>query len=99
MQDTVRYQYLLGLQSLSPWAVWTRTSRGQRVDVCAEHPEDASWGGRPARRHRLSATTPRSGRGGIWTVVSSTRPCMRKFPAWPAHWWHAQISLPRQIPA
>jgi transposase len=43
MQDTTLYQYLLGLQS--PWAV-SRVNldvNGQRVDVWAEHPEDASW--------------------------------------------------------
>ena len=43
MQDTARYQYLLGLQS--PWAVSrvTLDIKGQRVDVWAEHPEDAAW--------------------------------------------------------
>jgi transposase len=43
MQDTALYQYLLGLQS--PWTV-SRVNldvTGQRVDVWAEHPEDASW--------------------------------------------------------
>jgi transposase len=43
MQDTALYQYLLGLQS--PWTV-SRVNldvNGQRVDVWAEHPEDASW--------------------------------------------------------
>lgn len=43
MQDTARYQYLLGLQS--PWTV-SRVNldvNGQRVDVWAEHPEDVSW--------------------------------------------------------
>ncbi|HNP84320.1 MAG TPA: ISL3 family transposase [Nitrospira sp.] len=43
MQDTALYQYLLGLQS--PWTV-SRVNldvNGQRVDVWAEHPEDAAW--------------------------------------------------------
>ena len=43
MQDTALYQYLLGLQS--PWTV-SRVNldvSGQRVDVWAEHPEDAAW--------------------------------------------------------
>jgi len=43
MQDTSLYQYLLGLQS--PWTV-SRVNldvKGQRVDVWAEHPEDAVW--------------------------------------------------------
>ena len=43
MQDTALYQYLLGLQS--PWTV-SRVSldiNGQRVDVWAEHQEDAAW--------------------------------------------------------
>jgi transposase len=43
MQDTALYQYLLGLQS--PWTV-SRVNldvKGQRVDVWAEHPEDATW--------------------------------------------------------
>lgn len=43
MQDTALYQYLLGLQS--PWTV-SRVSldvAGQRVDVWAEHSEDAAW--------------------------------------------------------
>jgi transposase len=43
MHDTALYQYLLGLQS--PWTV-SRVNlnvQGQRVDVWAEHPEDASW--------------------------------------------------------
>ena len=43
MQDTALYQYLLGLQS--PWTV-SRVSLdidGQRVDVWAEHQEDAAW--------------------------------------------------------
>lgn len=44
MQDTALYQYLLGLKS--PWTV-SRVNldvKGQRVDVWAEHPEDATWG-------------------------------------------------------
>mgnify|MGYP001593934189 FL=1 len=43
MQDTALYQYLLGLKS--PWTV-SRVGldvNGQRVDVWAEHPEDAAW--------------------------------------------------------
>ncbi|OYT18079.1 MAG: hypothetical protein CCU26_18890 [Nitrospira sp. UW-LDO-01] len=43
MQDTALYQYLLGLES--PWTV-SRVNlevAGQRVDVWAEHPEDATW--------------------------------------------------------
>lgn len=43
MHDTALYQYLLGLQS--PWTV-SRVNldiNGQRVDVWAEHPEDAAW--------------------------------------------------------
>lgn len=43
MQDTALYQYLLGLKS--PWTV-SRVNlevTGQRVDVWASHPEDASW--------------------------------------------------------
>lgn len=43
MHDTALYQYLLGLQS--PWTV-SRVNldvNGQRVDVWAEHPEDATW--------------------------------------------------------
>ena len=43
MQDTALYQYLLGLQS--PWTV-SRVNldvNGQRVDVWAEHPENAAW--------------------------------------------------------
>ena len=43
MQDTALYQYLLGLQS--PWTV-SRVNldvTGQRVDVWAEHQEDAAW--------------------------------------------------------
>ena len=43
MQDTALYEYLLGLKS--PWTV-SRVNldvKGQRVDVWAEHPEDASW--------------------------------------------------------
>jgi transposase len=43
MQDTALYQYLLGLKS--PWTV-SRVNldvEGQRVDVWAEHPEDAAW--------------------------------------------------------
>jgi len=43
MHDTALYQYLLGLQS--PWTV-SRVNldvSGQRVDVWAEHPEDAAW--------------------------------------------------------
>ena len=43
MQDTALYQYLLGMQS--PWTV-SRVNldvNGQRVDVWAEHPEDAAW--------------------------------------------------------
>ena len=43
MQDTALYQYLLGLQS--PWTV-SRVNldiNGQRVDVWAEHQEDAAW--------------------------------------------------------
>jgi len=43
MQDTALYQYLLGLKS--PWTV-SRVNldvKGQRVDVWAEHPEDAAW--------------------------------------------------------
>lgn len=43
MQDTALYQYLLSLQS--PWTV-SRVNldvAGQRVDVWAEHPEDATW--------------------------------------------------------
>ena len=43
MQDTALYQYLLGLES--PWTV-SRGSldvAGQRVDVWAEHSEDAAW--------------------------------------------------------
>jgi transposase len=43
MQDTALYQYLLGLQS--PWTV-NRVNldvNGQRVDVWAEHPENAAW--------------------------------------------------------
>jgi transposase len=43
MQDTALYQYLLGLQS--PWTV-SRVKldmNEQRVDVWAEHPEDATW--------------------------------------------------------
>jgi transposase len=43
MQDTALYQYLLGLQS--PWTV-SRVSldiNRQRVDVWAEHQEDAAW--------------------------------------------------------
>ncbi len=43
MQDTARYQYLLGLQS--PWTVRRvhLNVAGQCVDVWAEHPEDAAW--------------------------------------------------------
>jgi len=43
MQDTALYQYLLGLKS--PWTV-SRVNldiKGQRVDVWADHPADASW--------------------------------------------------------
>ncbi len=43
MHDTALYQYLLGLQS--PWTV-SRVNldvQRQRVDVWAEHPEDAAW--------------------------------------------------------
>ena len=43
MHDTALYQDLLGLPS--PWTV-SRVHldiKGQRVDVCAEHPEDAAW--------------------------------------------------------
>lgn len=43
MQDTALYQYLLGLQS--PWTV-SRVAmdvQGQRIDVWADHPNDASW--------------------------------------------------------
>lgn len=43
MQDTALYQYLLGLKS--PWTV-SRVNldvKGQKVDVWAEHTEDASW--------------------------------------------------------
>lgn len=43
MHDTALYQYLLGLKS--PWTV-SRVElnvKGQRVDVWAEHPEDAAW--------------------------------------------------------
>ena len=41
MQDTALYEYLLGLKS--PWTVSrvTLDVNGQRVDVWAEHPEDA----------------------------------------------------------
>jgi len=43
MQDTALYQYLLGLKS--PWTVScvNLDVKGQRVDVWAEHPEDAAW--------------------------------------------------------
>ena len=43
MQDTALYQYLLGLQS--PWTVKgvNLDVNRQRVDVWAEHPEDAAW--------------------------------------------------------
>jgi transposase len=43
MQDTTRYQYLLGLRS--PWTV-SRVDldvTGQRVDVWAEHAEAVAW--------------------------------------------------------
>ena len=43
MQDTALYQHLLGLKS--PWTV-SRVNldvKGQRVDVWAEHAEDATW--------------------------------------------------------
>lgn len=43
MQDTSLCQYLLGLQS--PWTV-SRVNldvKGQRIDVWAEHSEDAVW--------------------------------------------------------
>ena len=43
MQDTALYQHLLGLTS--PWTVSrvNLDAQGQRVDVWAEHPEDAAW--------------------------------------------------------
>lgn len=43
MQDTALYQYLLGLQS--PWTVShvDLDVKGQRVDVWADHAEDATW--------------------------------------------------------
>ena len=59
MPDTARDQYLLGLQS--PWTV-KRVNldvTGQRVDVWAEHPEDAAWGAPTApRRCRCSSGGP-----------------------------------------
>ena len=53
MHDTALYQYLLGLQS--PWTVScvNLDVNGQRVDVWAEHPENAAW-----KCPQCSATLP-----------------------------------------
>jgi Transposase len=79
MQDTALYQYLLGLQS--PWTV-SRVNldvKRQRVDVWAEHPEDAAWAIKEALRRLWHYVYPASGwkfwkRWYFWATHSRLEP-------------------------
>ena len=71
MRDTELYRHLLGL--VAPWEVSQveLSAEEGRVDVWVEHPRRTRFRARTVMSSWRSMTTPRNGRGDIWTRVRS----------------------------